>query len=508
MDNRAATRVMIVDCCYSGRATTETLSAADQAVLGQLEISGTYTLASAPPNRLALAPEGERYTAFTGRMLELLREGSDDAGERLTMADIYRHLLARLTAEGMPLPQQRGTATADQLGLVRNRRFGVTAPRPLPAYISALLDSADAQERLDGVSWLGGWLADPDPGRNLTARQRLEYIAYTAHPEVAAARALLEPVADAAAPALAAATLAANAAPAAATAVQAAIDVIEVYEPSVDPLVRRALALAALAADATRNRAVNTYHRAVVLARVAEVVARIDPGAALDRIQQAERSAASVADPYQKAKVLLEIVRAAEIAAPQRAPELIKRAGWLAESVQLAIERVYIHLDVAALAKVDSAEPDQLTREAHQFANRTQDAEQRASIFVKAALVVAWHDHQQADSLLREAERYTNMFSTKAWSVSVLLQVAKIRSAYDLDRAELQIAQLEAAITTFSDTEQNVLRADLATVIAATDPDRAEAIVDTIESQTGIAMGLSGVARALARTATARPAAS
>jgi tetratricopeptide (TPR) repeat protein len=121
---------VILDSCFSGRAIGETLTDSDEAVLGQLQVEGTYTLTSAPANRAAIILPGERHTAFTERLLSLLTTGSPHAGERITLGDIYRHLYAQLGAEGLPLPQQRGTATADLLGLVQNRR-----PTRMPAIL-------------------------------------------------------------------------------------------------------------------------------------------------------------------------------------------------------------------------------------------------------------------------------------------------------------------------------------------------------------------------------------
>jgi hypothetical protein len=119
LDSRAASRVVILDSCFSGRAIGETLGTDE--ILGQVEVKGTYTLTSAPANSTALVLPGERHTAFTERLLRLLHEGSPQAGAMLTLGDIYRHLHALLRAESLPAPQQRGTETADLLGLVRNR---------------------------------------------------------------------------------------------------------------------------------------------------------------------------------------------------------------------------------------------------------------------------------------------------------------------------------------------------------------------------------------------------
>jgi len=135
LESRAASRVVILDSCFSGRAIGDTLADEEDAVVGQLDVSGTYTLASAPANRTALILPGERHTAFTERMLNLLVEGSPEAGQMISLGDIYRHLYRRMTSDGLPTPQQRGTATADLLGLVRNRRFGPEAAPP-PALVT------------------------------------------------------------------------------------------------------------------------------------------------------------------------------------------------------------------------------------------------------------------------------------------------------------------------------------------------------------------------------------
>lgn len=114
----ARNRVVILDCCFSGRAAGD--MAGDDAILGQVGIEGTYVLTSAPANAVALAPPGARHTAFTGELLRLVRAGVPEGPELLTFGMIYRHLLHTMTSRGLPLPQQRGTGTADLLALTRN----------------------------------------------------------------------------------------------------------------------------------------------------------------------------------------------------------------------------------------------------------------------------------------------------------------------------------------------------------------------------------------------------
>ena len=97
-------------------------------IVGQMDVDGTYVLASAERDQVALVLPGEDYTAFTGRLLHLLRNGVPGGPELLTIDYLYRQLSIKMKAEGLSQPQKRGTATADSLALAENRAF-VPAPR-------------------------------------------------------------------------------------------------------------------------------------------------------------------------------------------------------------------------------------------------------------------------------------------------------------------------------------------------------------------------------------------
>jgi ribosomal protein S2 len=115
-DSPADNRVLILDCCYSGRAINGALAARVAQVLGQLAVNGTYTITAAPANRTAVVLPGESNTAFTGRLLRLLRSGPMSLGE------IYRRLRSNMAAEGLPVPEHCGTGTADQLVIVSSQQ--------------------------------------------------------------------------------------------------------------------------------------------------------------------------------------------------------------------------------------------------------------------------------------------------------------------------------------------------------------------------------------------------
>lgn len=128
-ESPARNRVVILDCCFSGRAAGD--MAGEDALHGQVGIEGTYVLAATSANAVALAPPGARHTAFTGELLQLLRSGVPEGPELLTFGTIYRHLLHTTRTRGLPVPRQRGTGTADLLALSRNPAHGA-AERVLP----------------------------------------------------------------------------------------------------------------------------------------------------------------------------------------------------------------------------------------------------------------------------------------------------------------------------------------------------------------------------------------
>ena len=128
-ESPATNRILILDCCFSGRATEEFMSSAEETILGQLDIEGTYILTSAPATSIALAPVGAAYTTFTGELLTLLRTGAPNGPDLLTFDTIYRWLLSAMTARGLPRPGRRGTGTVDQLGLTRNPAYLSSASR-------------------------------------------------------------------------------------------------------------------------------------------------------------------------------------------------------------------------------------------------------------------------------------------------------------------------------------------------------------------------------------------
>ncbi|PWW56851.1 TNT domain-containing protein [Actinokineospora spheciospongiae] len=155
--SQAKTRLFVLDCCYSERALRHMGTPAQQLV-----IEGTYTLASAPANRSAVAPEGERHTAFTGELISLLRSGDPAEEELLSVAAVFRKLVPALRSKGYPTPKQSNSGTASALALVRNAAYRparLAAPPPaLPSAVdlrrAVLRATSPVAERLAALDTL------------------------------------------------------------------------------------------------------------------------------------------------------------------------------------------------------------------------------------------------------------------------------------------------------------------------------------------------------------------
>ncbi|MEH1163762.1 caspase family protein [Micromonospora sp. CPCC 205539] len=136
-ESPARTRVLILDCCFAGRALN-TMSPVDveNGLADRSEIQGTFTLTATSDNVAAIAPIGAEHTAFTGELLRLLqhgppvRDGHPD-GEALTLSAVYRHLVVTLPSHGLPRPRQRNTDLAADLVLRPAPPVVAAGPTPL-----------------------------------------------------------------------------------------------------------------------------------------------------------------------------------------------------------------------------------------------------------------------------------------------------------------------------------------------------------------------------------------
>ncbi|ALG12063.1 caspase family protein [Kibdelosporangium phytohabitans] len=482
--SKARNRVVILDTCYSGRATAATLSAGDDEVLAQLEVAGGYTLTSSPATSPSLVRPGERHTAFTGRLLALLREGSRHAGEVLTLRDIYRHLRARLAADGLPAPQQCGTAMADSLGLVRNP---MPKPAELPADITEGLESRVPWMRLAAVGELGRWLAGADRAEAVAARTALEKVAANDNPQVAAAaRALLD-----AAPVRTSPPLAVRA--------TAVLDEAErLVTGSTDrnkdlALMHVAYAVAThLPERLDRALAAMSEPNDHFLVGLTKQICRTDP-------DRAERVARTITDMAKRAEALGSVAASVYGNDPQRAQRLFHEA-----ELDLATAEVRSpDWSVAALAET-AASCD--TRWAERLAARIADIRKRLETMIAIgaagpAVRIAGEVERDAAVLLPVRESLPVLARLAAMLVPVDPERA-VSIFDDVERTALGLAPAalewgdEVSDSRLSDFETHArlrtrarVLGDIARAASASDLDRAERIAVSITTQDDLRMG-------------------
>ncbi len=122
---RARARVLVLDCCFSGRAVAA-MTDSRTLVAGQLDLSGTYTLTSTTATAPSHAPPDKRYTSFTHALLGALAQP-----DPLTLDEIYHRIDAELDGLGLPRPQHNATNNAAALALTRGPVLPSTR-RPTP----------------------------------------------------------------------------------------------------------------------------------------------------------------------------------------------------------------------------------------------------------------------------------------------------------------------------------------------------------------------------------------
>ena len=84
-------RIVWLDCCYAGLALPDKETPPD--LLGVAEVEGTYMLVAAQKHEEASAPDREKCTAFTGELLNVLRNGivpGPPVKEFLSLNDIHQ----------------------------------------------------------------------------------------------------------------------------------------------------------------------------------------------------------------------------------------------------------------------------------------------------------------------------------------------------------------------------------------------------------------------------------
>ena len=124
LNSRAATKIVILDCCYAGLAAGNVLGAA-RTVPSTVRVSGSYLIAASGADSEARyqTDTDTPLTYLTKYFADAVEAGIADAGERLNLHSVFLQVHTRLTAEGLPPPIDRGVDAGRTFDFAHNRAF-------------------------------------------------------------------------------------------------------------------------------------------------------------------------------------------------------------------------------------------------------------------------------------------------------------------------------------------------------------------------------------------------
>jgi hypothetical protein len=153
LDSPARMKVVVLDCCYSGRAI-EALADPINVVADSTDTRGVFTVTASDQTAhvVPFHQQASACTTFTGELVNLIRGGIPAAPEMLTLGTIYLHLRQRLLSRGLPPPNQRGTDTADLFAFSRNPAVrGKAISRQVQEYTEPEAPAEDFDPTLYGM---------------------------------------------------------------------------------------------------------------------------------------------------------------------------------------------------------------------------------------------------------------------------------------------------------------------------------------------------------------------
>ncbi|MBR8639991.1 caspase family protein [Streptomyces tuirus] len=128
--------LVVLDCCYAELAADGMGTADDEEFARETEIKGVGLLTAAARTRKALAPAGERHTAFTSELLAVLREGDPQGPAFLDLDDVFNAVSRRLderrrTLRHLPEPRLKCEQLGSRIILTRNSSYREPPPPPV-----------------------------------------------------------------------------------------------------------------------------------------------------------------------------------------------------------------------------------------------------------------------------------------------------------------------------------------------------------------------------------------
>ena len=128
-------RIVWLDCCYAGLALPDKEATPDKdppELLEVAKVEGTYLLAAAQKYGEAKSPDGEKCTAFTGELVNALRDGiapGPPTQEFLSLNSLHQQVRSALRTKHLPEPTRHDPDNIGQLPHFHNNMTRQRNPR-------------------------------------------------------------------------------------------------------------------------------------------------------------------------------------------------------------------------------------------------------------------------------------------------------------------------------------------------------------------------------------------
>ncbi|MEV0487156.1 caspase family protein [Streptomyces sp. NPDC050508] len=461
----AQTKIVILDCCFSGVVTWPEHSLATTSTdvidrtLGTgaitMAASGAYRTAGFEPGPHAVKPQ----TYFTKYLIDVIEQGLPGYPDGLPLGAIYARAADALADDHRPEPTRSVRHDADRFILARNRAEPVAPPAALPGARSAVPSPALDPEReqlIDRAVRIACSLND-GTGRDSILTESAEIVA------------------------------AAN--PGRAEEIVSYIDDLE-YRDLV--LVSLALVSPGRAEEIIQRERI-PIERAWVMLELAKGLIDRDPGHAQRLVDQAELLLAQISSDSRAPTLPLQTitlsVRARLLISADlpQATKLIERVLQIPLDPEHLDEQTSVLIDLATSVVVVSAQyAGRLIDRVEYFLREDDSApDQRAMRMATTASTVARIDPDRATRLMSSAETAARKHATTPYYLSQvptrLAQIAKAGRSADPQCAERLVDLAEQTALNISEQkERNRALRLLAEEVAKVDPHRAGRITQTV----------------------------
>lgn len=116
----AKQKIVILDACHSGIAT----QGAQDSIL-DINVTGTYVLASSESDEVSYFDKNKRNTFFTGILLDTLGKGINNEKEMLSLDDLYENAKTHLDQKQQPRFKETLNISPADFFIARNRSFSL-----------------------------------------------------------------------------------------------------------------------------------------------------------------------------------------------------------------------------------------------------------------------------------------------------------------------------------------------------------------------------------------------